>query len=84
MNAIYLFIHLHVTPVVSRRTSRGLVSAHNDARRRDGRPRDGEFTGSSHTRPRSRLLLHLLTILKSISHCLGLRSSKLGRLPNFL
>ena len=29
--------------MVSRQTSRGLVSAHNDARRRDGRPRDGEF-----------------------------------------
>ncbi len=39
---------------------------------------------SSHIHPRSRLLLHLLTILKSISQCIGLRSSKLGRLPNFL
>ena len=29
-------------------------------------------------------VLHLLTFLKVISQCLGLRSSKLGRLPNFL
>ena len=45
----------------------GLVSAHNDARRRDGQPRDGEFAAVEPYPPRrSRLLLHLLTILKSI------------------
>ena len=59
-------------------TTPGAVMGH-------GRPRDGVFAAVEPYPPGvEALLLHLLTCLKVISQCLGLRSSKLGRLPNFL
>ena len=76
LSECHLSSYTRVTPVVSRRTSHGLVSAHNDPLRRDlGRPRDADGVFAAvepHTRPMSKLLLHLLTILKFISQCLGL------------
>ena len=75
LSECHLSSYTRVTPVVSRRTSHGLVSTHNDPLRRDGRPRDADGVFAAvepHTRPMSKLLLHLLTILKFISQCLGL------------